>query len=63
MGALGLLLAALGAILERHAKIIEKIDAKNDRFGVPKGSQNETKIGPKTDKKIDAKNEAKKEPK
>ena len=44
LAALGPLLAALGTTFENHPKI----DAKNDRFGPPKASQNDTKSYQKT---------------
>ena len=47
MGALGALLAALGAILERHAKIIKKSMPKMLDFGSEKGAQREPKSNPK----------------
>ena len=37
-----------------------KIDAKNDRFGLPKASQNDLKIGPKNYKKSMQKKKRKK---
>ena len=37
-----------------------KIDAKNDRFGLPKASQNDPKIDPKNDKKSMPKTKRKK---
>ena len=50
MGALGLLLAALGAILERHAKIIKKSMPKMIDFDSQKGGQREAKSNPKRSK-------------
>ena len=47
MGALGALLAALGAILERHAKIIKKSMPKMLDLGSEKGAQREPKSNPK----------------
>ena len=54
--ALGRSWGDLGATCKNH----QKIDAKNDRFGVPKASQNGTKIGPQTDKKSMQKTKRKK---
>ena len=46
-GALGRPWGGLGATCKNHPKI----NAKIDRFGLPKASQNGTKIGPKSDQK------------
>ena len=50
MGALALLLAALGAILERHQKIIQKTMPKMTDVGSQKGAQREPKSTPKPTK-------------
>ena len=50
LGALALLLAALGAILDRHAKIIKKSMPKMTDFGSQKGAQREPKSTPKPTK-------------
>ena len=54
--ALGRSWAALGTTPKNH----QKIDAKNDRFGPPKASQNDPKIGPKNDQKSMPKTKRKK---
>ena len=53
------LLAALGAILERHAKIIKKSMPKMTDFGSQKGAQREPKSDPKPTK-IEDKNRCEK---
>ena len=59
MGALGALLAALGAILERHEKIIKKMMPKMTNLGSQKGAQREPKSDPKPTK-IEDKNRCEK---
>ena len=62
-GALGCSRPLLGhswAALKTMCKNHQKIDAKNDRFGLPKGSQNETKIAPKSNQKLMQKTKRKK---
>ena len=63
LGALGRSWAALGrswSALGTTCKNHQKIDAKNDRFGPPKASQNDSKIGPKIDRKSMQKTKRKK---